>query len=73
MLTTCTCGGAGICSESCAAELAAGRMAHPEGPCALGFEGRCARCREATHAMKRAERTTRRAAQKKRPLCNSQS
>lgn len=48
----CTCGGKG-CSEFCAGELAAGRMPHPDGPCALGFDGRCERCRRATWAMKR--------------------
>lgn len=52
----CTCGGAGICSEYCAGELAAGRMAHPDGPCALGFEDRCKRCRRENRKHQRAQR-----------------
>lgn len=52
----CTCGGAGICSEYCACELAAGRMAHPDGPCALGFEDRCKRCRRENRKHQRAQR-----------------
>ena len=63
VLSACTCGGAGICSESCAEEIRSGRMQHPDGQCALGFEGRCRRCRRATHAAERAQRPARRAEQ----------
>lgn len=63
---TCACGGKGVCSEFCADELAAGRMQHPDGACALGFEGRCERCRLATWAMKREAR------QKQRRIDKSQ-
>ena len=43
-----------IC-DACAMKLRAGAP-HPEGPCALGFDGQCKVCRERTHAMKRASR-----------------